>query len=88
MKTLNEMFREVIVQNELEGDLAAAYKFSKCSAGNSGWSFGVSQFDVKNNSTARECLLKCGFTQAEVASIQMETVDPRFWNSRLDHSII
>jgi hypothetical protein len=83
MKTLNEMLDDVILNNELSGVLAAAYRFSHASSGKSGWSFGRCQFDVKNNSAARALLSKLGFTTTEVLSIQDETMDPRRWNARL-----
>jgi sulfur carrier protein ThiS len=83
MKSLNEMFDEVILNNELSGNLDAAYRFSHAEGGTSGWSFGRSQFDVKNNSTARALLSKLGFTASQVLAIQDETADPRQWNDRL-----
>ena len=83
MRTLNAMFNQVILNNELSGNLRVAYEFSHASGGTSGYSFGRCQFDVRNNSTARSILSKLGFTAAEVLAIQDETVDPRQWNARL-----
>jgi len=82
-ESLNQMFDGVILNNELSGILAAAYRFSHAKGGKSGWSFGRCQFDVKNNSTARSLLSRLGFTAAEVLAIQDEAVDPRQWNGRL-----
>ena len=42
----------VIALNEISGNLRVAYKFSKAEGGTSGWSFGRSQFDTKNNPNA------------------------------------
>lgn len=82
MKTLNEMFAEVIGLNEgATGDLA--YRFSHAKGGKSGWSFGKVQWDVKNNLSARNILLQIGFSHDEVMAIVNETVDPRQWNARL-----
>ena len=49
MKNLNELFYDVILANELEGDVGAALRFSHAPGDKSGYSFGVCQFDVKNN---------------------------------------
>ena len=83
MQTLNEMLDAAILNNELSGILAAAYRFSHAKGGKSGWSFGRCQFDVKNNHNALIVLSKLGFTMAEIQSIVNETVDPRQWNDRL-----
>jgi hypothetical protein len=82
-ETLNEMFDGVILNNELSGILAAAYRFSHASGGTSGWSFGRCQFDVKNNASVPTLLRKLGFTNEEMNSIITEAVDPRQWNARL-----
>ena len=69
MKTLNELFYDVILLNELGGSTEAALRFSDpdgVQSGKSGWSFGVCQFDLENNNTASTCLKDCGFTSAEI----------------------
>jgi hypothetical protein len=78
MKTLNEMFYDVIVRNELGGDANVALRFSDpdgVRSGKSGWSFGVCQFDTQNNTTALICLRECGFTPAEIKGIVDQTID-------------
>lgn len=81
-KTLNEMYADLIGLNEgATGNIA--YEFSHAKGGNSGYSFGKVQWDVKNNSGARLILSKIGFTPDEIQSIVNETVDPRQWNDRL-----
>ena len=65
MKTLNEMLYEIIVLNELDGNLNASLRFSDpdgALSGKSGWSFGPCQFDTQNNAAALACLRDCGFT--------------------------
>jgi hypothetical protein len=72
MKTLNELFYHVILLNELDGNLNAALRFSDPDgvlSGKSGWSFGVCQFDTKNNDQALACLRECGFTAQQIKGI-------------------
>ena len=76
MKTINEMFDDIIGLNE--GGKAAAYRFSDpdgVKSGKSGWSFGTVQFDTKNNGEAIKCLVDCGFTQDEIHGIVDQTID-------------
>ena len=83
MKNLNELFYDVILANELEGDVGAALRFSHAPGDKSGYSFGVCQFDVKNNDTARKCLEEIGFSDEEIQGIVAETVDVKRFNGRL-----
>ncbi|MGD0586367.1 MAG: hypothetical protein ABSA86_11445 [Oryzomonas sp.] len=75
MKTLNEQFYDLILQNELSGNVAAALRFSNAKVGKSGLSFGVTQLDVRNNPAAVCCLVDCGFTQAEIHGLIDETIN-------------
>jgi len=78
--SLAEKFRKIILANELGGDLNLALKFSDpdgVRSGKSGWSFGVCQFDLQNNSLAASCLRECGFTQDEIDGLIAQTMDPR-----------
>lgn len=60
----------VIALNEISGNLKFAYKFSKASGGTSGWSFGRSQFDTKNNPDAIKFLKnKCGFNDSDINTL-------------------
>lgn len=53
--------------NEVSNNEKVIYRFSDAKLGNSGYSFGRSQFDVKNNKTAVRFLEeKCGFTEKEI----------------------
>jgi hypothetical protein len=76
MKTVNELFRDVIALNE--GGDVFALTFSDpdgVRSGKSGWSFGLCQFDTQNNDAALECLAECGFTEEEIAGICHQTIN-------------
>ena len=78
--SLSDKFRKIIIANELGGDLSEALKFSDpdgVRSGKSGWSFGVCQFDLRNNSLAAACLRECGFAQEEIEGLIAQTVDAR-----------
>lgn len=85
MKTLNELFYDVILLNELGGDPSAALRFSDPdgASGRSGWSFGLCQFDTRHNAEAVNCLVDCGFTQDEIHGVVDQTVDVRPLAARL-----
>lgn len=58
---------DAIAMNEISGNTAVAYRFSRASGGNSGYSFGRSQFDVSNNRYAVIFLRKkCNFTPKDI----------------------
>jgi hypothetical protein len=86
MKTLNDMFYDIILLNELSGNIALALKFSDpdgARSGKSGWSFGVCQFDTQNNSTTLECLRACDFTEEEIKGIVSQTIDVKPLEAKL-----
>lgn len=85
MKTINELFYLVILQNELSGNKAAALRFSDPdgASGRSGWSFGLCQFDTRHNGEAINCLVDCGFTDGEIRKIVEQTIDVRPFSARL-----
>lgn len=82
-----EIFHRIILANELEGSTSHAYKFSDpdgVRTGKSGWSFGLSQFDINNNPSAILCLRECGFTTDEIAGLKAQTIaDMRPMNNKL-----
>ena len=85
-RTLNDLFHDTIFLSECGGKKSVIYRFSDPDgerSGKSGWSFGMSQFDTQNNSTALKCLAECGFTPAEIAAIVAQTVDVRPFADRL-----
>lgn len=64
---------DAIAMNEISGNLSVAYRFSRASGGNSGYSFGRSQFDVSNNPFVSQFLRnKCGFTAEENTLLRLE----------------
>lgn len=64
----------VLALNEISGNLRVAYKFSKAEGGRSGWSFGRSQFDVKNNPQAVLFLKnKCNFNENDITTLLSST---------------
>ena len=66
MLDLNKVM-ELLALNEISGKTEVAYRFSYAGTGKSGYSFGRSQFDVSNNSSARAFLrTQCGFTADDV----------------------
>lgn len=78
MTTINELFRKVILANELDNSLPLALKFSDpdgVRSGKSGWSFGVCQFDTQNNDMALQCLKGCGFSPDQIKGIVNQTID-------------
>jgi hypothetical protein len=77
MRTLNEMFYHIILLNELGGNLAAALRFSDPDgvlSGKSGWSFGVCQFDTRNNDQALACLRDLGFNRMQIDGIVTQSM--------------
>ena len=77
MQSLNEMFYQIILLNELGGNLAAALRFSDPDgvlSGKSGWSFGVCQFDTKNNDQALACLRELGFNRIQIDGIVSQSM--------------
>jgi len=86
MATLNEIFRRIILANELSDNLKYVHRFSDADgvrSGKSGYSFGISQFDTQNNDQALKCLRECGFTEAEITGIVKQTIDVKPLAARL-----
>jgi hypothetical protein len=80
------LFAKVIVANELGGDTKLIYKFSDPNgdrSGKSGWSFGICQFDTKNNPNAIQALVEMGFTNDEIVQLKRMTIDVAPLNDRL-----
>jgi len=79
-------FRRIILANELDNSLAHVHKFSDpdgVRSGKSGWSFGISQFDLKNNPIAAACLRACGFSEAEIKGLIDQTINARALEPKL-----
>ena len=71
---------QAIRLNEIGGNDNHIYSFSDPdgrNTGKSGYSFGMSQFDIQNNWTGIDCLQDCGFTPKEVTALFKQN-DPEF----------
>ncbi len=90
MKSLNELFREVILLNELDGNEKAALRFSDPDgpSGRSGWSFGICQFDTKHNDAALACLRECGFGGSTIAAVVAQNINVKPLASMLKADIV
>ncbi len=70
-----ETLRDILIANELGGDLSLVYRFSDADGvrtGKAGYSFGVCQFDLRNNINALRCLADCRFTGIEIARLVLQ----------------
>jgi hypothetical protein len=86
MKSLNELFADLIFANECSSNEKFIHRFSDPDgerSGKSGWSFGRVQWDTQNNGTALVCLSECGFTHNEIDGIVKQTVDVKPFAVRL-----
>lgn len=74
---LRDTIRRVLLANELDSHITAAYRFSDPDGreGRSGYSFGICQFDLRHNRYAYGALVECGFTPAEIDSLVKQTCD-------------
>jgi hypothetical protein len=73
---LTETMEKVLLQNELDGNINAAYRFSDpdgIHSGKSGYSFGLVQFDINNNPSAILALREMNFTTDEIAALKTQT---------------
>lgn len=76
IEKLTKLLRDVLFLNEVGGDAQYVYRFSDADGfrtGRSGWSFGVSQFDIAHNADlAPKCLKAIGFTDQEIDFIKKQ----------------
>lgn len=85
-ETLNDLFRKLIFRNECDNNPSVVYRFSDpdgVHSGKSGYSFGISQFDINNNDSAAQCLKECGFDSVLIQKIKDQTIDVGPLASRL-----
>jgi len=90
-RSIADLFRKIIIENELFGNLDHITKFSDSEGVRSGkgLSFGVSRFTVANNWHAKQCLIACGFSQAEIEGIRSKTIDVKPLEAKLrDHAMV
>jgi hypothetical protein len=72
------VFTKCILKNEIGNVMKLAYVFGDpdgVHSGKSGYSFGVSQFDIHMNPNTLDILLECGFTTEEIRSLKDQTAD-------------
>ena len=72
--------RQILLLNECGGDETIPYKFSDADGvrtGRSGYSFGISQFDIENNWDGIKALEHCGITPKELKRLflQRDNID-------------
>lgn len=83
---VKQFTRKALLINEVENNLDFLYRFTDpdgIKTGKSGYSFGLVQFDVLNNSTAIACLKDCGFSPAEIERVKSQTTDIKDLNTKL-----
>lgn len=88
-QALYDMFRWVILANELDDNPAFITRFSDpdgVRSGKSGWSYGLCQFDTQNNPLALKCLKDCGFSPEEIEGIVKQTIDVKPLEKRLQEN--
>lgn len=79
-----EKVMDIIALNEISGNTAVAYRFSRATGGNSGYSFGRSQFDVSNNKAVSQFLRnKCNFTDEDINTLLRLEKDVSGLNGKL-----
>lgn len=73
----NNLFYKILLANELGNDLSLALRFSDAdgvNTGKSGYSFGISQFDIANNGLAIQCLEECCFSAEEIEALLTQSI--------------
>lgn len=84
-KSLIDLYVELIFMNEC-GKKENILKFTDpdgVRSGKSGYSFGKSQFDTKNNPASLMCLRECGLTEQEIQGVVNQTIDVTPLNAKL-----
>ena len=73
----SDVFYKILLANELGGNISQALRFSDADgvgSGKSGYSFGVSQFDLKNNPKAAQCLKAVGIIPSDIQELINQTI--------------
>lgn len=84
--SLVEKIYKMLLLNECGGDESLVYKFSDADGvrtGRSGYSFGVSQFDIENNWDGILCLRDCGFRPKQLDRLFEQSTDIDDLNEKL-----
>lgn len=90
MKTLNELFYDVILLNELSGNVKVALRFSDPDgpSGRSGGSFGICQHDTRHGKYGVKCLKECGFNDTEIQHVISMSGDMKSLAKKLKPEIV
>ena len=86
MKEFSDKIKRMLLLNECGGDESLIYKFSDADGvrtGRSGYSYGVSQFDIENNWDAIETLRDCGITPKELKRLFIQSTEVDDLNDKL-----
>lgn len=83
---LVDALTRILLANELGGRRETAYRFSHARRGNSGWSFGLCQWDLGNNRIARSILYECGFDTPDIEALVRGEAPTLAMRTRLETS--
>jgi hypothetical protein len=75
MQEFTAKIKQMLLLNECGGDESLIYKFSDADGvrtGRSGYSYGVSQFDIENNWEAILTLMDCGFRPKDLKRLYLQ----------------
>ena len=89
MELFKDKIKEMLLQNECSGDTDLIYKFSDADGlrtGRSGYSYGISQFDIENNWDAILTLMDCGFRPKDLKRLYLQQGDISDLNNILEAS--
>ena len=78
MKEFTAKIKQMLLLNECGGDESLIYKFSDADGvrtGRSGYSYGISQFDIENNWDAILTLMDCGFRPKDLKRLYVQVGD-------------
>ena len=90
MKSMNELFYDVELLNELSGNIRAALRVSDPDgpSGRSGGSIGVCQHDTRHGKYGKTILRECGFTPAEIEQVVNMSGDMKALAAKLKPEIV
>jgi len=89
MQEFTAKIKQMLLLNECSGNTDLIYKFSDADGvrtGRSGYSYGVSQFDIENNWDAILTLMDCGFQPKDLKRLYLQQGDISDLNLILESS--
>jgi len=89
MQEFTAKIKQMLLLNECSGDTSLIYKFSDADGvrtGRSGYSYGISQFDIENNWEAILTLMDCGFRPKDLKRLYLQQGDISDLNKILEAS--